>query len=292
MADSIPLAVIGGSGFYDMPGLGAVEDVRIETPFGMPSDVIRTGEIAGTRVAFLARHGEGHRLLPSELPQRANFWALKQLGVERVLAVSAVGSLREDYAPGDLVTPDQLIDRTHGTRAATFFGEGVVAHIGFAEPFCAALRGAAGQAARRSGATVHAAGTYVVIEGPAFGTRAEGELQRGWGASIVGMTALPEAKLAREAELCYATLAAVTDYDAGQGAHEAVDARTVFATLKRNVAASQEAVRLLAGMLPEQAGCECGTALDAALVTEPGSIGEEARRRLGPILRRRLGVSG
>ncbi len=217
MTGSIPLAVIGGSGFYDMPGLDSVEEVELETPYGQPSDAIRIGTIAGTRVAFLARHGRGHRLLPSELPQRANFWALKGLGVERVLSVSAVGSLREDYAPGHLVTPDQLIDRTNGVRPATFFGQGVVAHIAFADPFCPAMRLAVGTAATAAGATVHASGTYVVIEGPAFGTRAEGELQRGWGASIVGMTALPEAKLAREAELCYTTLAAVTDYDAGTG---------------------------------------------------------------------------
>ena len=292
MPGSIPLAVIGGSGFYEMPGLGSTEDISIETPYGPTSSVIRTGEIGGTRVAFLARHGEGHRLLPSELPQRANFWALKQLGVERVLAVSAVGSLREDYAPGHLVTPDQLIDRTHGTRPATFFGSGVVAHVSFAEPFCAVLRGATAAASASAGAETHKRGTYVVIEGPAFGTRAEGELQRGWGASIVGMTALPEAKLAREAELCYALLAAVTDYDAGLGEHEAVDARTVFDTLKRNVTLSQDVVRELVRMLPERDGCGCGTALDAALVTDPEAIDEEARRRLGPILQRRLGVTG
>lgn len=291
MTGSIPLAVIGGSGFYDMPGLGAVEVVEVDTPYGPPSDAIRIGTIGATRVAFLARHGQGHRLLPSELPQRANFWALKELGVERVLSVSAVGSLREDYAPGHLVTPDQLIDRTHGTRPATFFGNGVVAHIAFADPFCPAMRLAVGEAATAAGATVHQGGTYVVIEGPAFGTRAEGELQRGWGASIVGMTALPEAKLAREAELCYATLAAVTDYDAGHGTHEAVDARTVFDTLRQNVAVSQEAVRNLAGALPGRDTCGCRTALDAALVTAPEAIRPEDRRRLGPILERRLGVA-
>ena len=291
MTGSIPLAVIGGSGFYEMPGLVAIEELDIETPYGAPSDTIRIGTIGGTRVAFLARHGRGHRLLPSELPQRANFWALKRLGVERVLSVSAVGSLREDFAPGHLVTPDQIIDRTNGNRPATFFGNGVVAHIAFAEPFCPAMRLAAGGAAAAAGATVHEGGTYVVIEGPAFGTRAEGELQRGWGASVVGMTALPEAKLAREAELCYATLAAVTDYDAGHAGHEAVDARTVFDTLKQNVAVAQAAVRHLAAGLPGREACGCGTALDAALVTVPEMIGEEDRARLGPILERRLGVT-
>ncbi len=292
MTGSIPLAVIGGSGFYDMPGLGAIEEVEVDTPFGPPSDAIRVGTLDGTRVAFLARHGRGHRLLPSELPQRANFWALKRLGVERVVSISAVGSLRGDFEPGHLVTPDQLIDRTNGGRPATFFGNGVVAHIAFAEPFCPAMRAAAAAAAAAAGATVHPGGTYVVIEGPAFGTRAEGELQRGWGASIVGMTALPEAKLAREAELCYATLAAVTDYDAGHAGHEAVDARTVFDTLRRNVATAQEAVRLLARSLPGSEACGCSTALDAALVTAPEMIDEENRRRLGPILARRLGVTG
>lgn len=291
MTGSIPLAVIGGSGFYEMPGLVAIEELDIETPYGSPSDTIRIGTVGGTRVAFLARHGRGHRLLPSELPQRANFWALKRLGVERVLSVSAVGSLREDFAPGHLVTPDQIIDRTNGSRPATFFGNGVVAHIAFAEPFCPAMRLAAGGAAAAAGATVHEGGTYVVIEGPAFGTRAEGELQRGWGASVVGMTALPEAKLAREAELCYATLAAVTDYDAGHAGHEAVDARTVFDTLKQNVAVAQAAVRNLAAGLPGREACGCGTALDAALVTVPEMIGEEDRARLGPILERRLGVT-
>jgi 5'-methylthioadenosine phosphorylase len=290
VSGSIPLAVIGGSGFYDMPGLTAVEEVDIDTPYGRTSDRIRIGTIGQTRVAFLARHGRGHRLLPSELPQRANFWALKRLGVERVLSISAVGSLREDFAPGHLVTPDQIIDRTNGTRPATFFGDGVVAHIAFAEPFCPAMRQAACGAGVAAGATVHERGTYVVIEGPAFGTRAEGELQRGWGASVVGMTALPEAKLAREAELCYATLAAVTDYDAGHAGHEAVDARTVFDTLRQNVAVAQEAVRNLAGAVPGRLACGCATALDAALVTSPEMIGEGDRQRLGPILERRLGV--
>lgn len=289
MTKTIDLAVLGGSGFYDMPGLEGVEEVAIDTPFGPPSNAIRVGTLDGHRVAFLARHGRGHRLLPSELPQRANFWALKWLGVERVLAVSAVGSLREDYRPGDMVAPDQLIDRTRGLRPTTFFGEGVVAHVAFADPFCPAMRSAAFDAARDAGAAVRDGGTYVVIEGPAFGTRAESELYRGWGASIVGMTALPEAKLAREAELCYAVLAAVTDYDAWHEQHDAVDAATVFAVLQKNVAVSQQAVRQLVKSLPLPATCNCRTTLDAALVTEPGAISAPARTRLEPILRRRLG---
>lgn len=292
MRQAIDLAVIGGSGLYEMPGLSDVEELDVDTPFGKPSDRIRTGMIEGRRVAFLARHGRHHQILPSELPQRANFWALKWLGVEQVLSVSAVGSLREDYHPGELVVPDQLVDRTRGQRTQTFFGDGVVAHIAFADPFCPRLRLVTLDAARAAGAAVHDGGSYVTIEGPAFGTRAESELYRSWGLSLVGMTALPEAKLAREAEICYATLAAVTDYDAWRTEHDAVDAATVFAVLQRNVALSREVIRTMAGMLTDDrgCGCGCGTALDAALVTRPSEIDEGAIQRLGPILARRLGV--
>jgi len=289
VAQRIDLAVLGGSGFYEMPGLEAIDEIVLDTPFGSTSDAIRVGTLEGRRVAFLARHGRHHTLLPSEIPQRANFWAFKSLGAQRVLAVSAVGSLREDYRPGDMVVPDQLIDRTRGQRPATFFGDGVVAHVGFADPFCPVLAPAVARSARSAGAPVHEGGTYIVIEGPAFGTRAESELYRSWGASVVGMTALPEAKLAREAELCYAILAAVTDYDAWHSEHEAVDATTVFAVLKKNVEASREAVRQLAKALPEGA-CACHTALDTALLTTPSAISDETLRRLGPILERKLGV--
>ncbi len=292
MPDSIDLAVLGGSGFYEMPGLRGVEELEIETPFGQPSDAIRVGELEGRRVAFLARHGRGHRLLPSEIPQRANFWALKSLGVWRVLAISAVGSLREEYAPGHLVAPDQLIDRTRGDRPGTFFGEGVVAHVAFAEPFCGGLREGALAAAREAGATAHDGGAYITIEGPAFGTRAESELYRSWGASLVGMTALPEAKLAREAELCYAMLAAVTDYDAWHEAEEAVDATTVMTRLTENVEVSRKAVARLAAALDDNDDCDCVRALDAGLVTPPKSIPAAARERLAPILGRRLGAEG
>lgn len=285
----IALAVVGGSGFYDMPGLEAVEEFAPETPYGPTSDAIRVGTLAGHRVAFLARHGRGHRLLPSEIPQRANFWALKALGVERVLSVSAVGSLREDYRPGDMVVPDQLVDRTRGIRPSTFFGDGVVAHIAFAKPFCPAMRAVAFAGASATGVTVHDGGCYVVMEGPAFGTRAESELYRRWDASVVGMTALPEAKLAREAELCYATLAAVTDYDAWHEHHDAVDAKTVFEVLAKNVATSQEAIREVLSRLANLGGCGCRTSLDAALVTAPDAISAEARARLKPVLARRLG---
>jgi 5'-methylthioadenosine phosphorylase len=291
VTEEIQLAVIGGSGFYEMPGLHGVEEVCVATPFGEPSDVIRVGTLDGVRVAFLARHGRGHRLLPSEIPQRPNFWALKSLGVRRVLAVSAVGSLREDYSPGDMVIPDQLIDRTRGNRPETFFGDGVVAHVGMAGPFCPSLSEAVSTASQVAGATARQGGSYVVIEGPAFGTRAESELYRGWGASIVGMTALPEAKLAREAELCYAMIAAVTDYDAWHDGHEAVDAATVFRILGQNVEVSRKIVHALIGELPGGT-CACQSSLDAALVTRPGAIDEAARARLGPILARRLGTEG
>jgi 5'-methylthioadenosine phosphorylase len=287
-APAIALAVLGGSGFYEMPGLEVLDEVAVETPFGPPSDLVRVGNLGGQRVAFLARHGRDHTLLPGELPQRANFWALKALGTARVLAVSAVGSLREEYAPGDLVAPDQLIDRTRANRPATFFGDGVVAHVAFAEPFCPGLRAATVDAARAAGAAARDGGTYVVIEGPAFGTRAESELYRSWGASIVGMTALPEAKLAREAELCYALVAAVTDYDAWHPQHDAVDAATVFTVLRKNVERSQSLVRRLVERLPARDDCGCATTLDAALVTAPEAIPAAARERLRPILARRL----
>lgn len=290
MTEPLPLAVIGGSGFYEMPGLSDIKEVDVDTPFGKPSDRIVIGTLEGVRVAFLARHGRGHRLLPSELPQQANFWALKSLGAERVIGVSAVGSLRQDYRPGHLVTPNQIIDRTRGGRPSTFFGNGVVAHISFAEPFCPALRIAARQAAEAADANVHRDGTYIVMEGPAFSTRAESELHRVWRADLIGMTASPEAKLAREAELCYALLAAVTDYDTWHDANDSVDAKMVFETLQQNVAIAQACVRELAKNLPPRDGCGCSTALDAALVTAPSAISAENRQRLAPVLARRLGV--
>lgn len=273
-----------------MPGLTAIEEVSIDTPFGAPSGPIQIGTLEGIRVAFLARHGRGHALLPSEIPQRANFWALKSLGVERVLGVSAVGSLRQDYRPGHLVTPSQVIDRTRGQRPQTFFGNGVVGHISFAEPFCSPLRQATRIAAEAAGATFHRDGIYIVMEGPAFSTRAESELHREWRADLIGMTALPEAKLAREAEICYALLAAVTDYDTWHDGHETVDARMVFETLKQNVALAQSVVAHLAAGLPSRDACSCRYALDNALVTAPDAISSENKQRLGPILERRLGA--
>lgn len=271
-----------------MPGLENVRETNVDTPYGSPSSPIRAGTLDGTTVAFLARHGAGHAISPSELPQRANFWALKSLGVERVLGISAVGSLREDFAPGEMVVPDQLVDRTLGNRPATFFGDGLVAHVGMAEPFCAELRAAVLQAARTSSSTVHEGGSLVVIEGPAFGTRAESHLYRSWGLDIVGMTALPEAKLAREAELCYGVLAAVTDYDSWHESEDDVEASAIFETLSRNVVASQAAVRALAGNLPDRSSCSCSTTLDSALATDITVVPDSTLERLAPILRRRL----
>jgi 5'-methylthioadenosine phosphorylase len=287
---TIELAIIGGSGFYELPGIEGVEEIRVETPFGPPSDVIRVGMLRGVRIGFLARHGAGHRLLPSELPQRANMWALKSLGVQRVLGVSAVGGLKEECSPGTAVVPDQIVDRTRGDRPETFFGEGIVAHIGMAEPFCGPMRAAITAAAREGDQSCIDRGTYVVIEGPAFGTRAESNLYRRWDASIVGMTAYPEAKLAREAELCYALLTTVTDYDAWHPEEEAVDAATVLAVLRQNVAHSLATASRVVEGLPDRAQCGCSHSLDPALMTAPDAIPDEARAKLEPILKRRLGL--
>lgn len=292
LTQHIALAVVGGSGFYEMPGLDDVEALDIDTPYGKPSDLVRVGTLEGRRVAFLARHGPGHRYMPVELPQRANFWALKSLGVRRVVGVSAVGSLRDDYAPGNMVVPDQLIDRTRQDRPETFFGNGVVAHIALADPFCDELRARVVAAAREAGATARDGGAYVVIDGPAFGTRAESELYRQWGASVVGMTALPEAKLAREAEMSYALLTAVTDYDSWHDTEEAVDAATVFAVLARNVDRSREIIRHIVRDLPDDGAGQGILALDSAVVTPAAAIGPEARARLGPILERWLEANG
>lgn len=290
---NVRAAVIGGSGFYQMEGLGETETVAVATPFGPTSDAITIGALDGQRVAFLPRHGVGHRILPSELPARANIWALKSLGVEFIISVSAVGSLREEIEPLHMVVPDQLIDRTHG-RVSTFFGDGMVVHIGFADPFCAELRGAVAGATRETEATVHNGGTLVVIEGPAFSTRAESNLYRTWGADIIGMTALPEAKLAREAEICFAMLACSTDYDCWHDTAEDVTAEMIVANLLRNVEVSRRAVRLALQRLPERRECGCAEALKDAIVTSLDIVPEATLRRLGPIIGKYAGqkVSG
>ena len=277
------VAVIGGSGLYQMEGLEDVREVRPTTPFGDPSDAIVLGRVEGVPTAFLPRHGRGHRLSPSEVPARANFYALKSLGVERVVSVSAVGSLKEDIRPLDLVVPDQLIDRTR-SRPSTFFGDGVVAHVALADPFCADLCGQVAQAAEEEGATVHRGGTYVVMEGPAFSTRAESHLYRSWGAGVIGMTALPEAKLAREAEICYTVLACATDYVVWRQSEEDVSVEMVIAALLRNVATSQRILRRLIPRLTTDRNCPCATALRNAVITAPDAIPAEARERLGLFL--------
>lgn len=260
------VGVIGGSGFYRMEALTDVEELHIDTPFGEPSGAIVVGTLEGERVAFLPRHGPGHRILPQDLPARANIYALKSIGVQMIVGVSAVGSLRKDIEPLHLVVPDQVIDRTRG-RPSTFFGEGLVAHIGFADPFCPEVRAALVASAREAGATVHDGGTYVAMDGPAFSTRAESGLYRTWGADVIGMTALPEAKLAREAEICYAILACAADYDCWHEEEADVTAEMIVASLQKNVAVSQEAVRLLLRRLPEERQCGCRNALADALVT-------------------------
>lgn len=281
---SAVMAVIGGSGFYEIDGLSNIERIRIDTPFGAPSDEIVLGTIGVTRIAFLPRHGVGHRILPSEIPARANIWALATLGVMYVVSVSAVGSLREEIAPMDMVVPDQLIDRTHG-RPQTFFGRGIAAHIAFDEPFCPRLSKVLGTAAADAGVRTHGGRTYVVMEGPAFSTKAESELHRSWDADIIGMTALPEAKLAREASMCYATLACVTDYDTWHPQHAAVTVDMILANLRANTRNAQAIVADVARKLPERT-CGCKNALATAIVTPMGLVPEAVKSDLEPILSR------
>ena len=283
------LGVIGGSGLYELPGLEAVERLRVSTPFGDPSDEIVVGRLAGARLLFLPRHGRGHRLLPSELPFRANVWALKSLGADCLLAVSAVGSLREEIVPGHVVVPDQIIDRTRGRQdESTFFGRGIVAHVQFADPFCPRLSRALLDAADAAGATVHAGGTYVCMEGPAFSTRAESHLYRSWGAHVIGMTNLQEAKLAREAELCFATLALATDYDCWHEAHDDVQIEDILRVIAANVELARRTVAALAPRLPAPAECACGRALEHAIITDRTMIPAAVKRDLAPIAGRYL----
>jgi 5'-methylthioadenosine phosphorylase len=276
------IGVIGGSGLYAMSELTEVEEVRVSTPFGDPSDAITIGTLAGERVAFLPRHGRGHKILPSDIPVRANIYALKSLGVEWVIAASAVGSLREEIAPLHMVIPNQIIDRTKN-RITTFFTTGLVGHIGFADPFCPVLAGLLGGAAERAGATVHRGGTYICMEGPAFSTRAESNLYRSWGASVIGMTALPEAKLAREAELHYAMIAQCTDYDCWRESEEPVTAEMVMGTFARNIDTVRRSLLALIPTIPAQGDCGCTTALASAIQTAPDAIDPEVAAKLGLI---------
>jgi len=273
------IGIIGGSGLYEMDGLTDVREASVSTPFGDPSDAIVTGKLGEIELAFLPRHGRGHRISPSELPVRANIYALKSLGVQWVISVSAVGSLRADIKPLHLVIPDQLIDRTK-RRVDTFFEGGIVAHCAFAEPFCPQLSDILCQAAQKTRATVHKGGTYVAIEGPQFSTKAESALYRSWGASIVGMTALPEARLAREAELCYATLASVTDYDCWHESEESVSIQMIVSNLLRNVAAAKKIVRHAAQAIQGERQCACASALENAIITARERIPPEVKERL------------
>lgn len=281
MMDPVRIGVIGGSGLYNMPELTEVEERRVTTPFGSPSDALMIGMLAGQRVAFLPRHGRGHVLTPSEVPYRANIYALKALGVQQVIAVSACGSLREDFAPGHVVVPDQLFDRSRDERGRSFFGEGLVAHVSVADPFCGQLNEVLADAVREAGGTVHLGGTFITIEGPRFSTRAESALYRAWGMDIIGMTTSPEAYLAREAEMCYSVMAHVTDYDVWHEAAEDVSVDLVIQTLNANVRLAQ---RALVGVVERLAGgvddCACYHALETALITDPRRIPPETRRRL------------
>jgi len=280
MTETISLAIIGGSGLYHMAGLQDIKEYDLDTPFGKPSAPILVGSLEGVRIAFLARHGIGHHITPTEVPYRANIYALKSLGVERIVSISACGSLREDYAPGHIVIPDDIFDNTKG-RVRSFFGEGLVAHVGVANPFCADLSLEVESAVRATGAVTHRGGSFITIEGPRFSTKAESKTFRAWGMSIIGMTASPEAFLAREAEICYSTMAHVTDYDVWHESEAPVTVEMVIQTLNKNTQKAQEAIRnLVRGLKPERA-CDCGSALSTALITDPKAIPSETLQKLG-----------
>ena len=287
--DQVQVGVIGGSGLYEIEGLERVERVFPDTPFGKPSDDIVVGTLAGVGVAFLPRHGRGHRISPSELPTRANIWAFKSLGVTHLLSVSAVGSLRESLAPRDVVIPDQILDRTKGVRPASFFGDGVVVHVSFAEPYCPELREIVYDAAVEQGATVHSGGVMVVMEGPQFSTRAESYFYRQIGGDLIGMTALPEAKLARESEMCYCTMAMVTDYDCWHESEEAVTVEMVVANLMANVEMAKAILKTaLRRIAIAERQCSCGHALSGAIITQPDAVTQTKRAELALLLGRYL----
>jgi 5'-methylthioadenosine phosphorylase len=277
------LGIIGGSGLYDMAELTDREQHILTTPFGDPSGPYTLATLRGKRVAFLARHGDGHRLMPTELNFRANIFGFKMLGVEAIISASAVGSLREELRPLDIVFPDQFIDRTFG-RTSTFFGSGIVAHVGFAHPFCEPLRLMTASAAERVGATVHRGGTYVCMEGPQFSTLAESNLYRSWGAHIIGMTNLQEAKLAREAEICYTTMALVTDYDCWHPDHDAVTVEMIIANLTENAKTAQHVIAEAVGAYAGRQHCHCGSALSTAIITRRDAIPDATKRALAPII--------
>ena len=277
------IGIVGGSGLYDMEGLRDRREVTLDTPFGPPSGPYVTAVLRERRVAFLARHGAGHRILPGELNFRANIFGFKLLGVERILSASAVGSLRDDYRPLDIVVPDQFFDRTKG-RISTFFGGGIAAHVGFSHPVCGELAGLAVASARAVGARVHGSGTYVCMEGPAFSTLAESKAYRSWGFDVIGMTNLQEAKLAREAEICYTTIALVTDYDCWHPDHDSVTVDMIIANLVENASTAQKIIADAVGRMPAARGCACGRALEHALITRPEHVPDAVKAELAPIV--------
>ncbi len=281
MAEGI-IGIIGGSGLYDMEGVKIEKERTFATPFGAPSDAIMMGTLEGKEVAFIPRHGHGHRILPHEINFRANIYALKSLGVNRIISVSAVGSMREEIKPGDLVMVDQFVDRTKA-RPQTFFGNGIAAHVAFAEPVCKNLREAATAAANASGVKAHDGGTYICIEGPMFSSRAESNIYRSWGVDVIGMTNYQEAKLAREAEICYTTIALVTDYDCWRAEEENVDVKMIIKTLTANVEKAQQVIRKMVPTLTDK-DCACHHALESAIMTKPELIPDEVKRNLKPII--------
>jgi len=285
------VGIIGGSGLYKMEGMTEVKEVKISTPFGEPSDAVILGNLEGVTVAFLPRHGEGHRISPSEVPAKANIYALKSLGVERIISVSAVGSLRAEVEPLDVVIPDQLIDRTRG-RSSTFFTDGIVGHVSLAEPFCTVLSQALFEASTKVGAKVHNGGIYLVMEGPQFSTKAESHLYRSWGADIISMTALPEAKLAREAEICYATIAFVTDYDCWHETCGSVTTEMILVTLEKGIDTVRRILKLLLPSIPQKRDCACASALKYAIATETKYIPKKKKKELELLIGKYLGEGG
>jgi 5'-methylthioadenosine phosphorylase len=279
------IGVIGGSGLYEIEGLTNLQEVTVGTPFGAPSDTYMTGSLGDAELVFLPRHGRGHRLLPSEVNYRANIYGMKTLGVERIISVSAVGSMKEEIVPGQIVIPDQFFDRTQGKRAATFFGDGVVGHVQFADPVCVDLSAVLVKSARDVGATVHAGGTYLCIEGPNFSTRAESRIYRSWGVDIIGMTNLPEARLAREAEMCYGTVALATDYDCWHEGHDDVSVEAVISIIQQNVATAKKIITtVVQNLTSQQKNCHCDEALKFAIMTDKSLIPSATQEALKPII--------
>jgi 5'-methylthioadenosine phosphorylase len=287
MSEKILLAVIGGSGFYKMEGLSDIKEYDPQTPFGKASSPVVVGTLEGKKVAFIARHGIGHHIMPTEVPYRANIYALKMLGVEQIVSINACGSLRDDYAPGHIVIPDQIFDNTKN-RPLTFFGHGLVAHAGVAEPFCNDLSSLLEDSVRQTGATVHRGGSFIIIEGPRFSTKAESNAYRSWGMSIIGMTAVPEAFLAREAEMCYAVMAHITDYDVWHISEAPVTVEMVMRTLNRNTAVAQQAIAGLVKNLDLERSCSCADAMSASIITDPAAVPAKTRQDLDLLVKKYL----